>query len=167
MKIVFIALLFIICIASSGLNEKTFFTFNIYQSAQDGGPKAPLERIAAALSKGSKNPVYEIQGSNSSVRIKVTDAIFRAASDNATAKTDPATVIQLYKLAVSKNKRTFSLTASGKFQSTAVSISFQQDYFLNYKIILFNNLVPGEYAFIDKTTATADGSVTVFAFGID
>jgi hypothetical protein len=36
-----------------------------------------------------------------------------------------------------------------------------------YKIILGTALLQGEYAFIDKTTTTADGSVKVWAFGID
>jgi hypothetical protein len=28
-------------------------------------------------------------------------------------------------------------------------------------------MLPGEYAFVDKTTITADGNVTVWTFGID
>jgi len=160
-----------LCCSFIVLNEKTYFAFNIYLSNQTGGAKAPLERITATLqvSKGAKTAtsVYDIQGSKSTVRIKAIEAIFRTISDNMTAKTDPSTVIQLYQLDISKNKRSFSLTPDSKIQSTSVPISFQQDDYLNFKIILSGYLLPGEYAFVDKTTAKADGSVSVFAFGID
>lgn len=149
-----------------------YFAFNIYQAAQDGGAKAPLEKITASLpaAKGNKtetSTVYEIPGSRSSVRIKSIEALFKTSSDNISAKIDPATVIQLFQLAVSKNKRTFSLVNDSRVGSVTVPISFQPEDYLFYKIILSNNLASGEYAFIDKTTATADGKVTVFAFGID
>jgi hypothetical protein len=172
MKIVFIALLFIVCIVSSGLNEKTFFAFNIYQSAQDGSPKSPLERTSAVLYgvKGGKtatSTVYEIAGGKSSVRIRSIEVLFKTTPDNISAKTDPATAIELFRLVVSKSKRSFSLTNDSKVGSVPILISFQPEDYLKYKIILFSNLVPGEYAFIDKTTAAADGKVTAFAFGID
>ena len=28
-------------------------------------------------------------------------------------------------------------------------------------------LIPGEYAFVDRSTTTADGNITVWTFGID
>jgi len=152
-------------------NHKTFFAFNIYQANEKGTPKAPLEKALAVLpvSKGTKttSSVYEIQGGKSTRRILAIEALFRATSDNITAKTDPATVILLYKLATSKTKRSFSLTPDSKVLSSLIPISFQQDEFLNFKILLQNYLAPGEYAFIDRTTTSSDGSVTVFTFGID
>lgn len=151
--------------------NKSYFAFNIYQANEKGMPKAPLEMTPAAIvaSKGGKPSisVYEIQGGKSANRILAIEAMFRATSDNMTAKTDPASVIQLYKLAVSKTKRSFSLTPDSKVQSSSVPISFQQDEFLNFKILLSGYLTPGEYAFIDKSTVKSDGSVTVFTFGID
>lgn len=149
-----------------------FFAFNIYQAAQDGGAKAPLERVTAALpaAKGNKTAtttLYEIAGGKSTVRIRAIETLFNASSDLKTSGTDPSSVIQLYKLDVSKNKRAFSLTPDNRVNSAEIPVSFQSIDNLNFKITLFTALGSGEYAFVDKTSTTASGNVTVFAFGID
>ena len=171
MKHISIASMLVVCCSFIILNEKTFFAFNIYQVNEKGTPKAPLEKAQATLTaaKGSKtaSSVYEIQGGKSTRRIMAIEALFRTTSDNISAKTDPATVIQLYKLATSKTKRSFSLTPDIKVPSFLIPLSFQPEDFLNFKILLQSFLAPGEYAFIDRTTASSDGSVTVFTFGID
>lgn len=153
-------------------NPAAFFAFNIYQAAQDGGAKAPLERIYASLpaAKGNKTTtttLYEIAGGKSTVRIRAIEALFNATSDLKTSGTDPSTVIQLFKLDASKNKRTFSLTPDNRINSIEIPVSFQAIDNLNFKITVFTALGAGEYAFVDKTTTTGNGNVMVFAFGID
>ena len=170
MKQIFITTSFLLCCSLLNKHKEALLAFNIYQASQDGGAKAPLEKITAMLqtSKGkSTSTVYEITGAKSTTRVYAVEAKFKTASDLKTLKTDPATVIQLYKLEAGKNRRLFSLTTDSKVQSSMITISFQQEDYGNYKIILTSYLIPGEYAFIDKTTAATDGSVTVFAFGID
>jgi hypothetical protein len=170
MKSIFSAAAFLI--STSFISpHKHFFAFNIYQSATDGTAKAQLERITARLQtvKGkSTSTVYEIAGAKSTRRINAVEAMFNASPDLISSRADPSTVIQLYKLEARKNKRLFSLTPDGKVQSEMIAVSFQsEDFGSTYKIILTGYLSPGEYAFIDNTTSAADGSVIVFAFGVD
>lgn len=172
MKTFLLFLLPFIITSAKSIKFKKSFAFNIYQAAQDGGAKAPLERITATFpaAKGNKTTtttVYEIAGGKSTVRIKAIEALFNASSDLKTSSTDPSTVIQLFKLDASKNKRNFSLTPDSKINSAEIPVSFHMEDNLNFKITIFNYLVPGEYAFVDKTSTTASGNVIVFAFGID
>lgn len=157
---------------TAGHNFGNVFAFNIYQVGYDGGLKAPLERLYATLPavKGNKTASatqFEITGGKSTLRIRPTEALFHASSDLKTSGTDPSSVIQLFKLEVSKNKRAFSLTPDNRISSAVVPVSFHAEDNLNFKIILFTTLGAGEYAFVDNTSSTGSGNVVVFAFGID
>jgi len=130
-----------------------------------GKVRSTLEKSTAVLQKGKgKNTtasVYNISGSKSSTRLKISEAVFESFSDKTTLTMNPADYIILYKLTIDKNNRSFSGNES------LIATSFTSLEPGMYRVGPSSGLVPGEYAFIDKSTTTADGNFTVWAFGVD
>lgn len=131
-----------------------------------GMASALLEQSTTTLQKGKgKNSIasgYNISGAKSSTRVKISQAVFQSESDKSTLTMNPADYIILYKLTTDKNSRSFSISES-LIPTTFTSI----DRYYGYRVTSSFGLVPGEYAFIDKSTATADGNFTVWTFGVD
>ena len=80
---------------------------------------------------------------------------------------NPADYISLYKLATGKTNRSFTMNTDGSANAALVPLVFSAEDYGFYKIGPANGLIAGEYAFIDKSTLTTDGKVTVWTFGID
>ena len=81
---------------------------------------------------------------------------------------NPADYVFLYKLVVGKTYRTFTINTDGTANAMLIPIVFASlDPPFSYKVAPVNGLVPGEYAFIDKSTITSDGKITGWTFGVD
>src|ERR1044071_4167267 len=81
-----------------------------------GKAKATLEQSTAVLQnakgKNSTASVYNISGLTSSVRLKISEAVFQTKSDPSTEKMNPGDYIALYKLSIDKKTRSFSTGGS-------------------------------------------------------
>lgn len=131
-----------------------------------GEATSTLEKSTTTLQKGkgknSTGTAYTISGARSSTRLKISQAVFQSESDKSTLIMNPADYIVLYKLTTDKNSRNFSIGES------MISTNFSSaDRYGAYRVVPSNGLVPGEYAFIDKSTTTGDGNFTVWTFGVD
>lgn len=109
---------------------------------------------------------YSISGSKSSVRLKITEAVFQSNSELSTGTLNPVNYISLYKLNVSKSSRTFTMNTDGS-SPTLIPILFISLDQLSHRIGVTGTVLPGEYAFTDRTTTDNVGNVIVWTFGID
>lgn len=137
-----------------------------------GAVKARLEQSQAVLQTKGKTSAtsssYNISGGKSSIRLKISETFFQSLSDKTTGTINPADYISLYRLSTSKTNRGFVINNDGSNNAMLVPIVFASlESPLSNKVTPANGLVAGEYAFIDKTTLTTDGKVTVWTFGID
>ncbi len=110
---------------------------------------------------------YNISGIKSTMRIKISEAFFQAKSDQTTGSMNPADYISLYKITVGKSTRSFTIKTDGSANAMLIPIVFRNRDLITYRVTPSSGLLPGEYAFIDKSTTTAEGNVTVWTFGID
>ena len=136
---------------------------------RDGQMSKKLESVPATYQapKGKvTSATYTITGAKSTVRLKIIEAIFQSQADPATGLLDPASYIGLYKLSVGKSNRTFEMNANGTSTSMML-ISFTSLEQLSRRIAVTGAILPGEYAFVDRTTTDGSGNVTVWCFGID
>ena len=51
--------------------------------------------------------------------------------------------------------------------TSMIPISFTMIDQLSRRIVVSGDILPGEYAFVDRTTTETGGNVTVWSFGID
>lgn len=134
-----------------------------------GKIKAALQPNTAVKQKGKGKTAtavtYLIDGSRSSVRLKFEDSYFNVLSDLQTSNLNPILYIGLYKLTTGKNGRTLVIDPNSGENVMAFNLSPLDAN--TQRIIVGATLQSGEYAFVDKTTTTADGNVTVWTFGID
>jgi len=129
-----------------------------------------LDIKTALLSKAkgkTTSSTYTIDGIRADRRIKLTDVCFQVQPDETTGKLNPNLYVSLYKLSVDRKNRSFTVNNDGSNNPMMIPISIEAIDVYSYKVILGVALLQGEYAFIDKTTTTADGNVTVWTFGID
>ena len=131
-----------------------------------GKIKAKLEQSQALLQTKGKTSAtassYIISGTKSAIRLKISETVFQSLSDQSTGAMNPADYISLYKLTVGKTNRSFTINTDGSTNGMLISISFSSlDPPFSYKVGPSNGLVSGEYAFIDKSTMTTDGKITV------
>lgn len=135
-----------------------------------GKIKAKLENTTAVYQKPkgkSTNSVYTISGSKSAVRLKIAEAVFQTISDQSTGTLNPSLYLSLYKLSSGKSNRTLTISPDGSNDAMLLPVSIVQTYPLYYRISVNVAILPGEYAFVDKTTTASDGNVSVWTFGID
>jgi len=139
-----------------------------------GQVKGKLEQSTAVFKKpkgkttSSSSSLYDISGAKSGIRLKINETVFQSLSDKTTGTMNPADYIYLYKLSVDKTNRTITINTDGTTNAMLVSIVFTPlDPPLTYKVAPAGGLVPGEYAFIDKSTTTVDGNIIVWTFGVD
>jgi hypothetical protein len=158
-------LLFSITLAIAfALMPKPFsFTIAAMDPAR-GTVKAVLEKSTATLPKGKSSGAvtYTIPNAKSPVRVKIGDAVFQSSLDNINSFLTPPDYITLYKLSTGNKSRSFT---EG---SALIPLNFiPGDVRERTKITPAQALIPGEYAFVDKSTTAPDGSVIVWTFGID
>lgn len=137
---------------------------------ETGRVKQKLEQSTALLQKPkgkASSSSYSIAGAKSAVRLKLSETFFSAVSDASTGNLNPEHYITLYRLTAERSTRSYSVPADGSTSAMLVPITIQQVGGLEYRITVNTGLVPGEYAFVDKSTTTSAGSVTVSTFGID
>jgi len=140
------------------------YTLNAIDPAT-GKARAKLEQSTATIQKGkgknSTESVYNISGIKSSVQLKISEAVFQSVSDQSALRMNPADYISLYKLTAEKNNRSFTINTASLISTTFTSLDYGY-----YRIVPSQGLIPGEYAFVDKSTTTADGDFTVWTFGV-
>ena len=127
-----------------------------------------LEQLTATPQKTkgkSTAPTYTINGVKSPIRFKLNETCFEINAD--TGMPDPFQNIFLYKLTSSKTGRTLTMINDGSNNSTWIPTQIPQTEPGKYKVYLGGTITAGEYAFVDKTTTTSSGNVTVWTFGID
>lgn len=135
-----------------------------------GKLKNKLEQSTATLQKGkgknSAASVYNISGAKSTIRLMISETVFQSDSEQSTQGMNPADYIVLFKLSIEKNNRSFTMANDGTGTSM-LSATFTDLGYGAYRIVPSTGLIPGEYAFIDRSTSTADGHFTVWTFGVD
>lgn len=93
---------------------------------------------------------------------------FNPRLDNLNTLGGPSDYISLYKLSSGKTSRSFTINTDGTANAALIPVNFiPTETRVNTKINPVQALVPGEYAFVDMTTKTADGNITLWTFGID
>ena len=146
------------------------FSYVIYAvDAKEGKIFKKLESVSSSYlaPKGKATAgTYTIAGAKSTTRLKIIEAIFQSNADPATGLLDPVSYIGLYKLTAGKSNRTFTMNADGS-STSIMPISFTALDPLSKRIGVSGAILPGEYAFVDRTTTDANGNVTVWCFGID
>ena len=134
-----------------------------------GKVKAKLQPNTAvkqkAKGKTSTAVTYLIDGSKSSVRLKFEDNSFEVMSDMQTSSLNPILYIEFHKITSGKNGRTLVIDPNSGDNVIGFNISPVDGNV--YRIIVGAALQSGEYAFVDKTTTTSEGNLTVWTFGID
>ena len=137
--------------------------------AMTGKIKTKLQTETAGIqkSKGKTTTVnYTIPGIKSMVRLKNTDVLFEMLSDQTTGMLNPSLYVSLYKLDSGKSNRI--LTTNPDWSSTLlIPVNITPTGQLIYRVEIGTAVFPGEYAFVDKSTVTSGGNVTVWTFGID
>ena len=137
-----------------------------------GVVKVNLEQSQAALQTKGKtsttSSLYNIGGLKSTVRLKISETVFQSHSDRVTRSFNPADYIYLYKLSIGKTNRSFTINTDGSTNAALMPVTFSIIDLPEYqRIVPSKGLVPGEYAFIDRSSTTAEGNITVWAFGVD
>lgn len=146
------------------------FVYQIYAvDPKEGKVIKKMESLPATYQapKGKATAAtYTIAGAKSIARLRIAQAVFQSDSDPASGTLDAASYIGLYKLTVGKSNRTFTMNTDGS--STAmIPVSFTVLDQLSRRILVSGAILPGEYAFVDRTTTETTGNVTVWCFGID
>jgi hypothetical protein len=159
-----------LAIACSFITKPFAYTLSAIDPAR-GTVKANLEKSAAVIqTKGKQSTTsssYSIVNAKSTIRIKLADAIFKSYSYKSTALLGPEDYLSLYKLTTSKSGRAFTIYSDGTSSAALIPISITSTDVQICKISPKQGLIPGEYAFVDRSTTTVDGNITVWTFGID
>ena len=148
------------------------FSFTIGTVDPSGVVKAKLEKSTAMIqTKGNTSLTsssYTIGLAKSPVRIKIRDAVFQSSSDDPNSFLSSSDYISLYRLTSDKKNRSFTINTDGTTNAALIPINFiAGETRLNTKLMPAQALLPGEYAFVDMSTKTADGNITIWGFGID
>ena len=145
------------------------FSFTISAVDPKGMVKATLEKSTAMIQTKGKisatSSSYTISNAKSLIRIKINDAVFQ--SNNLNSYLSASDYISLYQLSSGKT-RSFTINTDGTTNAALIPVNFIPTEQRNYtRIVSAQALIPGEYAFVDMSTKTADGNITVWCFGID
>lgn len=138
-----------------------------------------IETKVKAAGFGGAEHGYEIDGEASSVRLqRGTDLSFvlsGGADGSVFSAFDPTSTITLYKADVSKGKRKIYLHKGGGYFSTKMKSSEKYSFSVKkiregyWELVVDKPLPRGEYVFTTQAggIGAADGSVSMYAFGID
>ena len=161
-----ILLAIILAIACSFTIKPFSFTISAIDP-RTGMAKITLEKSTAMVqTKGKTSGSYTISNAKSLVRIKINDAVFQ--SNNLNSYLSANDYISLYKLSSTKTSRSFVINTDGTTNAALIPVNFIPTETRIYtRINPVQALIPGEYAFVDMSTKTADGNITVWTFGID
>jgi len=137
-----------------------------------GLAKGTLEKLTAMIQTKGKTSTtsysYTIDKATSPIRIKINDAAFQSALNSQNTLGNTNDYITLYKLSSGKTNRSFTINTNGTTNAALIPISFTPTETRTYtKIAPAQLLATGEYAFVDMSTKTSDGNITVWCFGID
>ena len=147
------------------------FAYSLSAIDMTGKTKTKLEQSLALLQTKGKtsqtSSTYNISNAKSAIRLKISETVFRSSSDKSTLTMNPADYISLYKLTIGKTNRSFTMNTDGSANAALVPLVFSAEDYGFYKIGPANGLIAGEYAFVDKSTTTTEGNITVWTFGID
>jgi len=144
------------------------FSFTISSlDPKTGMANVLLEKSPAVIqTKGKTAGSYTINNAKSLIRIRINDAVFQ--SNNLNTYLSANDYITLYKLSSAKTSRSFIINTDGTPNAALMPLNFVPTEQRNYvRIVSAQALIPGEYAFVDMSTKTADGNITVWCFGID
>ena len=159
-----------LAIACSFITKPFAYTLTAIDPAR-GTVKATLEKSTAMIqTKGKTSAIsssYTISNAKSAIRIKIGDAVFQSYSDKSTAFLGPEDYISLYKLNPGKTNRSFTINTDVTTNASLIPIGFTTTDVQMNRIIPKQGLIPGEYAFVDRSTTTTDGNITIWCFGID
>ncbi|MES1214489.1 MAG: hypothetical protein ABUT20_03145 [Bacteroidota bacterium] len=163
MKYCFIAVMF--ALSAYSIKPNVFaYTLTAIDVAR-GTVRATLEKSTAMIQTKGKTSAtsssYTISKANSLVRIKISDAVFQSYSDKPTAFLGPESYISLYKLSSVKSSRSFTINTDGTTNPALIPVTFTPTYVQMNRITSTQGLIPGEYAFVDRSTTTTDGNITV------
>ncbi len=151
-------------------NPPRLFAYNFYAvDPKEGKVIKKLESLPATYQapKGKATAAtYTIAGAKSIARLRIAQAVFQSDSDPSSGTLDAASYIGLYKLTVGKSNRTFTMNTDGS-STSIMPVSFTMIDQLSRRILVSGAILPGEYAFVDRTTTETGGNVTVWCFGID
>lgn len=165
-----ILLAFTLAIACSFITRTFSYTITAIDIAK-GTVKYTLEKTTALIQTKGKTSTtsssYTISSAKSPVRIKIGDAVFQSYSDKSTALLGPEDYISLYKLSSGNKNRSFTINIDGTTNAALIPVNFIPTDVQMNRILPAKGLIPGEYAFIDRSTTTAEGNITVWTFGID
>jgi len=145
------------------------FSFTISAVDPKGMVKATLEKSTAMIQTKGKTSAtsssYTISNAKSLIRIRINDAVFQ--SNNLNSYLSASDYISLYQLSSGKT-RSFTINTDGTTNAALIPVNFIPTEQRNYtRIVSAQALIPGEYAFVDMSTKTPDGNITVWTFGID
>ena len=160
-----------LAIACSFITKPFAFTLAALDPAR-GTVKAILEKSTAMIQTKGKTSTtsssYIISNTKSPVRIRIGDAVFQSALENLNSHLSPSDYVVLYKLSSGKTNRSFTINTDGTTNAALIPHNFiPGETREKTRIIPAQALSPGEYAFVDRSTTTAEGNVTVWTFGID
>jgi hypothetical protein len=159
-----------LAIACSFITKPFAYTLTAIDPAR-GTVKATLEKSTAMIQTKGKTSAtsssYTISNPTSKVRIKIADAVFQSYSEQSTALLGPEDYISLYKLSSGKTGRNFTINTDGTTNAALIHVTFTLTHVQINMITPAQGLIPGEYAFVDRSTTTTDGNITVWTFGID
>jgi len=146
------------------------FSFTISAVDPKGMVKATLEKSTAMIQTKGKTSVnsssFTISTAKSLIRIRINDAVFQ--SNNLNSYLSANDYISLYKLSSGKTSRSLIIYTDGTTNDALIPVNFIPTEQRNYtRIVSAQALIPGEYAFVDMSTKTTDGNITVWCFGID
>ena len=160
---------FVCLLTFSAFRHNTFsYQIKTCMVTTDGSSGELLDQQTAAFQKAKNKtsaPTYTINGAKSPLRCKLNQTCFEVYAG--TGMPDPFQNISLYKLTSNKTGRTLTMINDGSNNSTWIPMQVPQVEPGKYKVYLGGAVTAGEYAFVDKTTTTSNGNVTVWCFGID
>jgi hypothetical protein len=149
------------------------FSYTIWAiDPKSGIANVALEKSTAVIQTKGKTSTtsssYTISNATSTIRIKINNAAFQSALNSQNTLGNVNDYITLYKLSSGKTNRSFTINTDGTTNGALIAVNFTPTETRTYtKISPTQALIPGEYAFVDMSTKTADGNITVWTFGID
>jgi hypothetical protein len=166
-----IVLAFTLAIACSFVIES--FSYTIWAiDPRSGIANVAVEKSTAVIQTKGKTSTtsssYTISNATSPVRIKINDAAFQSALNSQNTLGNANDHITLYKLNSGKTNRSFTINTDGTTNAALISVNFTPtETRVHTNIAPAQALATGEYAFVDMSTKTTDGNITVWCFGID
>ncbi len=132
---------------------------------------------------GGAESAYQIEGDKSNIRIKDGKGLSFVYSTGASSAMyssgfeayDPSTMITLYKSDLAKGNRKIYLQKGGGYFSTKLKSSQKYSFSVKkirngyWELVIDKTLPKGEYVFTTMSVGmgSVDGSMSLFAFGID